>query len=89
MLKIKTIKSYRGVSYNKWSNTAVFLAFLSRFPVRFEVPMYPDALAKMSEQISVISNQVDLKTTLSLENGTFFSIVRLKRALKSSEDLPE
>ena len=42
----------------------------------------------MSEQISVISNQVDLKTTLSLENGTFFSIVRLKRALKSSEDLP-
>ena len=32
--------------------------------------------------------KVDLKTTLSLQNGIFFSIVRLKRALKSSEDLP-
>ena len=31
---------------------------------------------------------MDLKTTLSLQNGIFSSIVRLKRALKSSEDLP-
>ena len=33
------------------------------------------------------SLQVNLKTTLRLQNGVFFSAVPLKRALKSSEDL--
>ena len=32
------------------------------------------------------SLEVDLKTTLSLQNGIFFSIVHVTRALKSSED---
>ena len=31
---------------------------------------------------------MDLKTTLSLQNGIFFSIVRLKRVLQLTEDLP-
>ena len=31
---------------------------------------------------------MDLKTTWSLQNSIFFSILRLKRALKSSECLP-
>ena len=34
------------------------------------------------------SLQMDLKTTWSLQNSIFFSILRLKRALKSSECLP-
>ena len=33
------------------------------------------------------SLQMDVKTTLSLQNGIFFSIVHLRRALQSSEDL--
>ena len=36
----------------------------------------------------VPSPQVDLKTILSLQNGIFFSMLRLKHALKSSKNLP-
>ena len=34
------------------------------------------------------SLQVDLNTTLSLQNGIFFAIVCVKHALKSRETLP-
>ena len=39
-------------------------------------------LGEIFESKQVTKSEVDLKTTLSLQNGKFFSTVRLKRALK-------
>ena len=57
------------------------LAVTTRIAVEYSTEDF--FLKGITESKQVTKSESDLKTTLSLPNGVFFSTVRLKRALKS------